>query len=109
MEKQKRNPIPELPLYVTHFGSLNHQATINSIEAYVANGVNKRTVVAWLLNDHIYMNELLQGYPSDQRQRQINEALTDVARDLWNADEMQRYKDKRVVIGLPLKAEQETA
>lgn len=109
MEVPTRKSVSQSPRYVTHFGELDHQAAINSVEAYLENNQDKRMAIAWLLMDSVYISETMNGYSAKQRHERINDALTKVARGLWQRDEMQPYKDKRVVIELPLSDHQETA
>ena len=108
MENRKPS-LSELPLYVTHFGELDHQAAINSITAYLDEQPAKQLALAWLLRDRSYLNETMSGISPMERRSRINDALTSIAKDLWALDAMQPYKDKRVVFEFPASTQQETA
>ncbi|MDB5177275.1 MAG: hypothetical protein JWN75_943 [Candidatus Saccharibacteria bacterium] len=108
MEKNEKQ-LPDSPIYVRHFGVLSHQATINSISAYLDDGPDKQIALAWLLKDTSYLNQAMEGNSPAERHQRINGALTSVAKDLWKRDEMEPYQHERVVIELPRDNQQGTA
>jgi hypothetical protein len=98
METRKSPPLSESATYIKHFGTLDHQASINSVTAYLDDGNVKETTLAWLLTDKARLDELTLHYPS--KREQIDAVLVAAARELWAHQEMQKYREKRAIVEL---------